>query len=474
MRPPAVLRQGAGLRETAYGRRSQRRHSTRSNPGKDDTDERFDGLTGGPGQTSSGKRPEPAGRYRTVITGSRTKKGKSMIKPLHSLIDKIYRMANLVKASAKVCANKGAAGADKVTVEAWRTKETANLRQLHGELYTDTYHSQPVRRVYIPKPGTKKQRPLGIPALKDRVCQQATLQVLQPTFEELFFEGSHGFRPGKSTHTAKEAILEYKKAGYRHVVDLDISNFFNEADHTILMKLVREVVKDRRALRLIRGWLTAGVMEEGNVRYETSGTPQGGVISPLLSNIYLTPFDRGLQAAGYEHVRYADDVLILCRTREEAEAALQAADELLTRMKLRLSPEKTIISSFQEGFDFLGFHFGKRHVGVGKKSLKSVYAKVREVTRRIQGDIPVGLVIAELNPKIEGWANYHRHGNNITLFRNLDKWVRNRIRAYIRRRWRDRGRWKIHSAEELDRMGLARMEWKIPRHKQLKLFESPC
>ena len=193
----------------------------------------------------------------------------------------------------------------------------------------------------------------------------------------------------------------------------------------------------------------------------------------MLSGIYLTPFDRELQAAGYAHVRYADDVLILCRTREEEEAALQVAGDLLSRMKLRLSPEKTVISSFQEGFDFLGFYFGKRHVGVGKKSLKSVYAKVREITRRNQGDIPVEKVIAELNPKIEGWANYHRYGNNIVLFRNLDRWVRNRIRAYIRRRWRDRGRWKLYSAEELDRVGLARMEWKIPRYQQLKLFESP-
>ena len=227
-------------------------------PGKDDTDERFDGATDGPGQTSSGKRPEPASRYRIVVTGSRTEKGASMIKPLHSVIDKVYRMGNLVKASAKVCANKGAAGVDKVTVETWRVKEAAHLRQLHGELYADTYRSQPVRRVYIRKPGTNKQRPLGIPALYERVCQQAVLQVLQPTFEEIFFEGSFGFRPGRSTHTAKEAIMKYKKAGYRHVVDLDISNFFNEVDHTILMKLVREVVKDRRVLRLIRRWRPPG------------------------------------------------------------------------------------------------------------------------------------------------------------------------------------------------------------------------
>ncbi|MEW6114813.1 MAG: group II intron reverse transcriptase/maturase [Thermodesulfobacteriota bacterium] len=397
-----------------------------------------------------------------------------MVKPLHSVIDKVYRMANLEKASAKVCANKGAPGVDEVTVEAWKASEWAQLCQLHGALYADTYRSRPVRRVYIPKPGSKKQRPLGIPALADRVCQQAVHQVLQPTFEEIFFEGSHGFRPGKSTHTARQAILAYRKAGYRHVVDLDIANFFNEVDFTILMKLIREVVKDRRVLRLIRGWLTAGVMEEGNVRYATSGTPQGGVISPLLSNIYLTPFDRGLQAAGYVHIRYCDDVLILCRTREEAEAALDIARDLLNRLKLRLSPEKTVISSFKEGFDFLGFHFGRRHVGVGNKSLKAFYAKVREVTRRNQGDIPVERVIEQVNPKIRGWANYHRHGHNVGLFRKLDKWVRNRIRAYVRRRWRDRGRWKIYSLEELDQKGLIRMEWRIPRVHQIRLFESPC
>lgn len=397
-----------------------------------------------------------------------------MIKPLHSVIDKVYRMANLRKASAKVTANKGAPGVDNVTVDTWKTKEEAQLRQLHGALYAGTYRSKPVRRVYIPKPGTNKQRPLGIPALADRVCQQAVLQVIQPAFEEIFFEGSHGFRPGKSTHTARQAILDYRKAGYRYVVDLDIANFFNEVDHDILMKLVREVVKDRRVLKLIRGWLTAGIMEEGNVRYATSGTPQGGVISPILSNIYLTPFDRELEAAGYAHIRYADDVLILCRTSSEAQTALEVARSLLNRVKLRLSPEKTIISSFQEGFDFLGFHFGKRHVGVGKKSLKALYANVRDVTRRNQGDIPVERIIEQVNPKIRGWANYHRHGNNVSLFRTLDKWVRNRIRAYVRRRWRDRGRWKILSSEELDQKGLIRMERLIPRFHQLKLFESPC
>ncbi|MFZ5641542.1 MAG: group II intron maturase-specific domain-containing protein [Bacillota bacterium] len=170
----------------------------------------------------------------------------------------------------------------------------------------------------------------------------------------------------------------------------------------------------------------------------------------------------------------ATHLLILCRTREEAQFALEVARDLLNRVNLRLSPEKTVISSFQEGFDFLGFHFGKRHVGVGKKLLKAFYAKVREATRRNQGNVPVERVIKQVNPKIRGWANYHRHGNNVGLFRTLDKWVRNRIRAYVRRRWRDRGRWKIHSSEELDQKGLTHMEWVIPRVHQIRLFKSPC
>ncbi|HAG10902.1 MAG TPA: hypothetical protein DCK76_05880 [Desulfotomaculum sp.] len=167
-------------------------------------------------------------------------------------------------------------------------------------------------------------------------------------------------------------------------------------------------------------------------------------------------------------------LLILCRTREEAQSALEVARELLDRLKLRLSPEKTIGASFQEDFDFLGFHFGKRHVGVGKKSLKALYAKVRVATRRNQGNVPVERVIQVVNPIIRGWANYHRHGNNMGLFRTLDKWVRNRTRAYVRRRWRDRGRWKIYSSEELDQKGLIRMIKAIPRFRQLRLFESPC
>jgi group II intron reverse transcriptase/maturase len=238
-------------------------------------------------------------------------------------------------------------------------------------------------------------------------------------------------------------------------------------DHELLLRLVREVVKDRRVLGLIRGWLKSGVMEEGRVRYQTSGTPQGGNVSPLLSNVYLTPFDFALQHAGYQHVRYADDVLILCRSRAEAESALAVARTLLGRYKLTLSEAKTSVSSFQEGFDFLGFRFKKRNRGVGRKSLLSFYEKVRQATRRQQGNAKLDTVIAATNQILVGWGQYHREGQNRGLFATLDKWVRNRIRAYERRRWRDRGRWKIFTAEVLAAKGLRSLHALISRPVQL-------
>lgn len=393
---------------------------------------------------------------------------------LHSVIDKVYRLDNLREASRKVCGNGGGPGVDEQTVTSWRTNEEENIRQLHGELYADAYRSKEILRKYIPKPGSNKMRPLGIPAVRDRVCQQAVVNIIGPAFEEIFFEESHGFRAGRSCHTARETVLEYRKAGYRYVVDLDIRNFFGEVNHDILMRQLREIVKDRRTLGLIRGWLTAGILEEGEIRYETSGTPQGGVISPLLSNIYLTPFDHGLAAAGYKHVRYADDVVILCQSRQEAEAALAEATTLLCELGLELSPEKTAISSFREGFDFLGFRFKQRHVQVARKSLKALYAKVRDLTKRQQGDVPVTKVIEKVNKAIIGWARYHRHGNNVGLFKAIDGWVRNRIRAYKRGRWRDRGRWKLYSAFELGQMGLQRTVSVIPNTSQLTLFKTPC
>lgn len=199
---------------------------------------------------------------------------------LHSAIDKVHNWKNLVRASRKVVRNKGRGGVDGMSVKKWEAKEEKHLRVLRQRLINDTYRSKPALRCYIDKLGSKKKRPLGIPVINDRVCQQAVHNVLSPVFDEYFHEESHGFRVGRSTHTAAKRVEELRKQGFRKVVDLDIRGFYDHLDHEILMKLVRQVVKDRRVLGLIRGWLKAGVMEEGKVRYQTSGTPQGGVMTP--------------------------------------------------------------------------------------------------------------------------------------------------------------------------------------------------
>jgi group II intron reverse transcriptase/maturase len=296
-----------------------------------------------------------------------------------------------------------------------------------------------------------------------------------PVFEEYFHDSSHGFRPGRSTRTAAREVEELRRKGYRVVVNLDILGFFDNVDHEILMRLVRKVIKDRRVLGLIRGWLKAGVMEEGKVRYLTSGTPQGGVISPLLSNVYLTVLDNALEDRQIRFVRYADDVLLMCRSEHEATEALEYARRVLGKLKLELNEDKTQMSTFKEGFDFLGFRFGLRGRGVGTKSLRGFYRKVREITRRQQRDIPVGAVIRKLNPVLRGWSNYHCEGRNVGLFTRLDKWVRNRLRAYIHKCWRTHHRiCGKPDKSELDRMGLFSLRKILrPNGSQLQLFQVP-
>jgi group II intron reverse transcriptase/maturase len=310
----------------------------------------------------------------------------------------------------------------------------------------------------------------------DRVCQQAVCNPLSPVFEEYFHEESYGFRPGRSTRMAARRVEALRKQGYGHVVDLDIRDFFGQVDREILMRLVNQVVKDRRVLGLIRGWLAAGVLEEGNLRYQTSGTPQGGVISPLLSNVYLTVLDNALTEGGYKFVRYADDVLILCQSEEEAIRALNHARVVLGRLKLELNEEKTRISTFDEGFDFLGFHFGTRGRSIARKSLKAFYDKAREVTRRHQGDKTVRAVIETLNPLLRGWANYHSEGRNVGMFTRLDSWIRKRLRSYMYKRWRvlNWPRENKPTAEEFERMGLFSLRKVLrPEALQLSLFPAP-
>jgi group II intron reverse transcriptase/maturase len=396
-----------------------------------------------------------------------------LAKILHSVIDKVYNWVNLVNASAKVIANRGSAGVDGMDVKAWSGKHGEHLSTLRQRLMNDTYRSKGVKRTYIDKPDSRKKRPLGIPAIVDRVCQQSVHAQLGPVFEEYFHPNSYGFRPGRSTHSAADRVQQMKDKGYGYVVDLDIRGFFDHVDHEILMKLVSKVVKDRRVLGLIRGWLTAGVMEEGKIRFQTSGTPQGGVISPLLSNIYLTVLDNALAAKGHPFVRYADDVLIFCHEREQADQILAYVRQVLSKLKLELNEEKTCVRSFSEGFDFLGFHFNKRGMKVGTKSLKGLFRKVREVTRRQQGDLPLESVIERLNPILRGWGNYHKRGRNVGLLTRLDKWVRKRLRAYVHKRWRTTEGSPTNN--ELAQKGLLSMRSIIrpTGHSQLMLFEAP-
>lgn len=388
-----------------------------------------------------------------------------MKRVLHSAIDKVYKYKNLEMASQKVVRKAGSGGVDGMSVKAWANKEQEHLGTLRRRLMNDTYRPKPVLRQCIPKPGSRKRRKLGIPVIVDRVCQQAVHSVLSPVFEEYFHEDSYGFRPGRSTEDAARRVEELRKAGFRTVIDLDIRNFFDEVDREILMRLVRKVVKDRRVLGLIRGWLSAGVMEEGKVRYQTSGTPQGGVISPLLSNIYLTVLDNALSDAGHHFVRYADDVVILCRDEEEAQKALTLATTVLSRLKLDLNEGKTQVTTFDLGFDFLGFHFGRRSRGIGTKSLKAFCAKVRKTTRRQQGDRRVEAVMEDLNPIIRGWGNYHRGGRVVGIFTKLDRWVRMRLRSYIHKRWCSQ---TVPTNSDFERSGLISLRGLV-RTKQLRL-----
>jgi len=422
-------------------------------------------------KTVRNREAEPPGSAH--LPGDGTVKKKPRV--LHSVIDKVFNWKNLAMASRKVVRNKGSAGVDGMSVQQWREKEEKYLQELRWRLRKDTYRSKPALRCYIPKPGSAKQRPLGIPAVTDRVGQQAVHNVLAPVFEQYFHEDSHGFRPDRSTQTAARRVEALRKQGYDYAVDLDIKGFYDHLDQETLMRLVRQVVKDRRVLGLLRGWLKAGVMEEGKFRYTTSGTPQGGVISPLLSNIYLTPLDNALTEAGYPFVRYADDVVILCRSKEEAAKALHHARAVLGRLKLELNEEKTSTRTFKEGFDFLGFRFTSRGRHIAENSLLALYGRVREVTKRLQGDKPVRLVIADLEPLLRGWGNYHREGRNVGMFTHLDKWIRKRLRSYIYKRWLTFQGPGVNKPdrEAFERMGLFSLR-SILRPAQLQLKLSPA
>jgi group II intron reverse transcriptase/maturase len=354
-------------------------------------------------------------------------KGKIKV---HSLTGRITSKL-VFEAWRAVRRNRGAAGVDKVSIRMFEKNLDANLDRLMRELKQRTFEPLPARRVYIPKDakGTKF-RPLGIPAVRDRVAQEVLRRLLNPIFEARFHGHSYGFRLGRSCHDAVEKVLELGRQGYRYVLDADISGFFDNLSHSAIMRELSDVVADGNILGLVEKFLRAGVMEGGKIRPTRVGTPQGGVVSPLLANIALNILDWHLHERGFRFVRYADDFVVLCRSEDEAKEALALVEHFLAdRLGLSLSPEKTTVTRFHEGFSFLGFDIKSRFVRMRAKSVENFKTKVRRITRRSH-NLDAEMV-ERLNRVIRGTANYFAtpwsHCGDI--YRSLDRWIRMRLRC---------------------------------------------
>jgi RNA-directed DNA polymerase len=358
----------------------------------------------------------------------------------HTLIDKVFSPQNLFYASRKVTGKQTrAAGVDHQTVKDFETHSSQELKRLHDALWTDTYVPQAVRRVWIPKPGSSERRPLGVPTVRDRVVQTALLNVLEPIFDVTFSDQSYGFRHGRGCHHALERVEQMLDAGYVHVVDADLKSYFDTIPKDRLLALVGEKVSDSRVLRLVKMFLDQGVMEGLREWTPEAGTPQGAVISPLLANIYLNPLDHLLKEAGFVLVRYADDFVILCQTREAAERALEQVQDWVASNGLTLHPTKTkIVDAREESFAFLGYSFRGNLRFPREKSLQKFKDGIREKTRRKQGDNLL-TICGRLRPQLQGWFNYFRHCH-WTVYRDLDSWIRGRLRSILRKRTKRRGR----------------------------------
>lgn len=380
---------------------------------------------------------------------------------VHSLVDKIYQRKNLAVAWEKVKRNRGAGGIDGVDVAAFEADLEGNLERLHVELKEGTYAPQPVLQHLIPKAGKPGEcRALGIPTIYDRVCQQAILNRLEPIFEPIFDDANFGYRSGRSTKDALKKIWRELDAGNEWVVDADLREFFGSVDHDKLLTLVNQRVADGRVLGLIKQILEAGCVANGARRATEEGVPQGGVISPLMSNILLTPFDREMRRKGFRVTRYADDWVVTCQSRREAQAALAAAERILEQLGVTLHVGKTRIVHVRQGFEFLGYKIkrGQRSLRLPAEKIRSgvragdLYAFPRaksiqhfkdQIRRRTRRKAPVTTreLIAEINPVIRGWGLYFCKAHVRRLFHRLDRWIVRRLWSHRFKRWRNGG-WK--------------------------------
>ncbi|WP_240703177.1 group II intron reverse transcriptase/maturase [Cohnella luojiensis] len=342
------------------------------------------------------------------------------------------------EAFREVKRNKGAAGVDGMTIKAFESGLESHVQALQHALRTKTYRSKPVKRVYIPKAdGT--QRPLGIPTVGDRVVQAAARRILEPIFEEIFLDCSFGFRPGRSAHMALQKIRKDLMEGYTYVIDADLKSYFDTIPHEKLIEAVREEVVDGSVLELIRRFLHAGVLENGSFHLNELGTPQGGVISPLLANIYLHPLDKLMTERGHRITRYADDFVICCKTLKGAQRVLKSVVQFLEKeLGLKVHPEKTkIVNNRKETFVFLGYVFWQgKGMFPSDKAKQKFKERTREITRRNQTVNVEQLVKKKLNPYLRGWGNYFAQGQGKAFFREMDAWIRRRLRAVQLRSWR--------------------------------------
>lgn len=401
---------------------------------------------------------------------------------VHSLVDKVYKMKNLELAWQKVSQNKGVGGIDGQSIEAFEEQLAANLSRLHQELKNETYQPQPVRQKMIPKPGQPgKLRPLGIPTIYDRVCQQALLNRLEPIFEPIFDDANFGYRKGRSAKDALRKVWKELGEGLEWIVDADLRDFFGSVDHEKLMTLVNQRISDGRVLRIIESILKAGCYAQGKRLPTEQGTPQGGVISPLLSNILLTPFDREMRRKGYRLTRFADDWVVTCKSQAEARSALSTARRILDKLGVILHAEKTRIVHVRHGFEFLGYKIkrgshslkltpDKIHSGAvtgglyaypREKSIKHFMEQIRERTRR-KAPISTVELIDRLNPVIRGWGNYYFKAHVRKLFNRLDRWIVRRIWSHRYKRWRNAGWKKLPEASLYGELGLVNLISLIP------------
>jgi RNA-directed DNA polymerase len=375
----------------------------------------------------------------------------------HALYDKVHRRDVLQRAWSQVRRNDGAPGIDQITLaEVEEYGVSRLLDELEAELRAGTFHPIPARRVFIPKPGTQERRPLSIPAVRDRVVQAAVKIVLEPVFEADFLPCSFGFRPKRAAHDGLQVLVDESFAGARWVVETDVADCFGAIPHSGLMSAVQERISDRRLLTLLRAFLRAGVMEHGTVRRPVTGTAQGGVISPLMCNVYLHRLDRAWRGAYGTYVRYADDALVMCRSKGQAQAALARLTVLLAELGLRPKPAKTRIVQLTaggQGVDFLGFHHrlvrsrpvpGRTRViflarWPSRKAMQHARDRIRFMTMRARLAAPVEQVVQEINLFLRGWAGYFRYGNAAHAFDQIRRYAVMRLALFIAKR-HQRGR----------------------------------